>query len=95
MRVGGWEVDHRLSGEAYRYTNQILSESGERLNRHEVWKVQARAYDSTARPGRAESGAVPVHRAGGGEERNRAWGSPVPQVPAGVHGLSVRRWAEA
>ncbi|RXH58424.1 tetratricopeptide repeat protein [Granulicella sibirica] len=46
--------DQTLAPDTHRYTNQIISAGGERLNHHEVWKVEARAYDSTVNAGRAD-----------------------------------------
>jgi tetratricopeptide (TPR) repeat protein len=51
---GAIEKDHTLAGDTHSYTNRILSGDGKRLSRHEVWQVEARAYDSTVNAGRAD-----------------------------------------
>ncbi len=46
--------DHRLPKDTHVFGNQIMSAEGERLVRHEVWDMHARAYDSTVAAGRAD-----------------------------------------
>lgn len=54
---GGLDEKKRLKEDTHSFTNRILgldtsADSG-RLNHHEVWRVEARSYDSTVMPGRA------------------------------------------
>ena len=51
---GAIQKDHTLEEDSHTYTNRILSADSQRLNRHEVWHVEARAYDSTVNAGRAD-----------------------------------------
>ena len=46
--------DHRLQPDTHIFGNQIMSKDGQRLVHHEVWAMQARAYDSTVNAGRAD-----------------------------------------
>ncbi len=46
--------DHRLQPDTHTFGNQIIDRTGARLTHHEVWNVNARAYDSTVLPGRAD-----------------------------------------
>ncbi len=54
---GGLDEKQHLQPDTHTFTNRILgldnSQDGGRLNHHEVWKVEARSYDSTVMPGRA------------------------------------------
>jgi tetratricopeptide (TPR) repeat protein len=54
---GGLDEKQRLKPDTHSFTNRILgldtTQDGGRLNHHEVWKVEARSYDSTVMPGRA------------------------------------------
>jgi tetratricopeptide (TPR) repeat protein len=53
-RSGAVGPDHRLQPDTHVYGNQIVAKDGQRLQHHEVWKVEARAYDSTVNAGRAD-----------------------------------------
>ena len=54
---GGLDEKQHLKPDTHTFTNRILgldtAQDGGRLNHHEVWKVEARSYDSTIMPGRA------------------------------------------
>ena len=54
---GGLDEKQHLNPDTHTFTNRILgletAQDGGRLNHHEVWKVEARSYDSTVMPGRA------------------------------------------
>ncbi len=53
-RSGAVGPDHRLDPDARSYVSRIISQQGQALDHHEMWKLYIKPYDATVLPGRSD-----------------------------------------